>query len=250
MSETRRPRLSILAAEDDPILGRFLVDALAGAGHAVRLATTGHEALAAARAERFDLLLVDQQLPDVDGALLLARLRADPDAASHRATAIAMSGDLPSDRRAALRSIGYAEAWQKPLSLSTLEAIDRLGGADAASDAVTAATAAADLDDTVALSRLGSETTVRALRGLLAGELPRQWRTITDALDGGDVALALATLHRARAGCALCGASAAAAALAALEDALRTGAEAASPRQHADAAVARVVARLATASTR
>lgn len=248
MSEPARPRrLSILAVEDDPILGSFLVDALAGAGHTVRLATTGHEALGAARGERFDLLLVDQQLPDVDGAVLLARLRTDPNAVSSTATAIAMSGDLPADRRAALRSIGYAEAWQKPVSLATLATIDRLGGADAASDAPAAATAAADLDDADALSRLGSETTMRALRGLLAGELPRQWRTITEALDGGDVTSALATLHRARAGCALCGANAAAAALAALEDALRAGVDASSPRKTADAAVARVVARLAAA---
>lgn len=247
MDPAARPGLSILAAEDDPILGRFLVDALVGAGHRVRLAATGAEAIEAARGERYDLLLVDLQLPDADGARWLDRLRHDADAASRATPAIAMSGDLPAGRRAALRAVGFAEAWQKPVSLATLESLDahRLREPLPAEPEAAQGRDPPVLDDAAALLRLGSEATVRALRGLLAGELPRQWRAVTDALDAGNADAALAVLHRARAGCALCGASAVASALAALEEKLRSGADPATARQDAAAAVERTVARLA-----
>jgi CheY-like chemotaxis protein len=247
MDTAARPGLSILAAEDDPILGRFLVDALVGAGHRVQLATTGADALDAARRERYDLLIMDLQLPDADGARLLDRLRHDADAASRAVPAIAMSGELPSDRRAALLAVGFAEAWQKPVSLATLESLDvhRLREPLPAEPEVAPSGDAPLLDDATALLRLGSEATVRALRGLLAGELPRQWRTVTEALDAGDVDAALAILHRARAGCALCGANAAAAALGDLESALRAGVDLGAPRDRATTAVERTVARLA-----
>lgn len=247
MDTAARPGLSILAAEDDPILGRFLVDALVGAGHRVQLATTGADALDAARRERYDLLLVDLQLPDADGARLLDRLRHDADAASRATPAIAMSGDLPSDRRAALLAVGFAEAWQKPVSLATLESLDahRLREPVPAEPEVAPGRDAPLLDDATALLRLGSEATVRALRGLLAGELPRQWRAVTDALDAANVDAALSVLHRARGGCALCGANAASEALGDLETALRAGIDAAAARRRAAIAVERTVARLA-----
>jgi CheY-like chemotaxis protein len=246
MSDPERPRLSVLAIEDDPILGRFLVDALAGAGHSVQLATTGAAALDAARRERFDLILVDLQLPDADGATLLARLRDDAGAASRQASAIAMSGELPPARRAALIAAGFLDAWQKPVSLATLESLDRHRVREPGTDALRAADATDDrlLDDDAALERLGSAATVAALRGLLAGELPRQWRSIGEAVDAGDVQAALAILHRARGGCALCGANAAVAALGGLAHALREGLDPSAARARAGAAVERTVARL------
>jgi CheY-like chemotaxis protein len=247
MDPSARPGLSILAAEDDPILGRFLVDALVGAGHHVKLAKTGADALDAARRERYDLLIMDLQLPDANGAQLLDQLRHDAEAASRAAPAIAMSGELPSDRRAALLAMGFAEAWQKPVSLATLESLDvrRLREPLPAEAEVAPSGDAPLLDDAAALSRLGNEATVRALRGLLAGELPRQWRAVTEALDAGDVNAALAILHRARAGCALCGANAAKEALSNLETALRARIDAAAARRRAAAAVEQTVARLA-----
>lgn len=245
MSEPARPRLSILAVEDDPILGRFLADALGGAGHALRLATTGADALAAARRHRFDLLLVDQALPDTDGATWLERLRGEPDAASRATTAVAMSGELPAPRRAALIAIGYAEAWQKPVPLTVLESVDHLVGRAAAPSQPAGMTAEPmELDDADALARLGSVATMRALRGLLAGELPRQWRQIRDAIEGDHAEEALAVLHRARAGSALCGANLAAAALRDLEAALRGGIDPGMAVGRAEEAVARVLARL------
>lgn len=54
---------------------------LAGAGHEVKIAATGAEALAAIRRSRPDLLLTDADLPGMDGLELTRAVRADPDLA-------------------------------------------------------------------------------------------------------------------------------------------------------------------------
>lgn len=236
---------SVLAAEDDPILGRFLVDALEGLGHRVTLATRLDEALAAARRERFDLLLVDLELADGDGRALVARLRASLDAPSREAPAVAMSGELPPTLRATLLGEGFAEAWQKPVSLAMLRGLVGVGPARQPAEVAPAAADAGNvLDDAAALARLGNEATVRALRRLLARELPLQWHAVREAIRLGDQTRALATLHRTRGGCALCGAVAVADALAAVETALRAGPMPEAMLRRADDAIARTLSAL------
>jgi CheY-like chemotaxis protein len=242
MNASSSQPLRILAVEDDPLIARFLIDALTGAGHDVRLATRGADALDAARAQAFDLLLVDLQLPDTDGAALLAGLRADRAAASRGTTAIAMSGELTRARRTELLALGFTEAWQKPVPLAALESLSAPGGTAAHVAALPdQQLSALVLDDTAALSRLGNEATMRALRGLLAAELPRQWRAVIEAVDAGDPSSALSVLHQARASCTLCGANAAAAALGALEESLRRGDNTTPVRAQADAVITRTL---------
>lgn len=245
MSESKPSALAILAVEDDPLIARFLVDALVGCGHEVQHAACGAQAHELARARKFDLLLLDIQLPDTAGDQLLAALRGDPGVLSRAAPAIAMSGDLPPDRRSELLAIGFREAWQKPVPLATLEALATTGiglPGGVASQAQPPQTL--DLDDDDAVTRLGSVATMKALRGLLAGELPRQWQAICIALDGGDFKGAASVIHRARAGCALCGANAAASALAAIETSLQIGQDTASVRAQADVVITRTLERL------
>lgn len=245
MSESTHPTLAILAVEDDPLVARFLVDALVGCGHEVHHATSGTQAHELARVRQFDLLLLDIQLPDTDGDRLLMALRNDPGVLSRTAPAIAMSGDLPPDRRSELLAIGFREAWQKPVPLATLEALatTRIGlPCNVASGAQPPQ--ALDLDDDDAVARLGTVATMQALRGLLAGELPRQWRAVCVALDGGDFKTAASVIHRARAGCTLCGANAAAAALAAIEASLRNGTDTTIVRAQAEIVITRTLDRL------
>lgn len=238
MNASTRPTLRILAVEDDPLIARFLVDALTGAGHQVCLATLGADGLEEARTKAYDLLLVDLQLPDADGAALLARIRTEPAAASRGAMAIAMSGDLERERRTELLAMGFAEAWQKPVPLAVLESLATPGGVAAHLAAPTdQEQSTLVLDDTDALLRLGTEATVRSLRGLLAAELPRQWRAIVEAIDARDEASALSVLHQARASCTLCGANAAAAALGAVEESLRRGDNTPPARARADVVI-------------
>jgi signal transduction histidine kinase/CheY-like chemotaxis protein len=73
-----RGRETILVAEDDPAVGRFLTAALEGLGYRVVLARDGEEALRAADAERGEvhLLLSDVVMPRMNGRELWERLAA------------------------------------------------------------------------------------------------------------------------------------------------------------------------------
>jgi DNA-binding response OmpR family regulator len=66
----------ILIVEDEERIAAFLSKGLNGAGYAVTWAVSGAEALALARAEPPDLVLLDLGLADMDGMAVLARLRA------------------------------------------------------------------------------------------------------------------------------------------------------------------------------
>jgi CheY-like chemotaxis protein len=68
----------ILVAEDDPALREALREVLALAGYAAVTVSDGMQALAAARAEPPDLVILDQLMPGLDGLSVLRALQADP----------------------------------------------------------------------------------------------------------------------------------------------------------------------------
>ncbi len=70
-------RRTVLIVEDEPDLARVVKRHVEGIGCEVRLAATGEEALAAARAGEFDLVLLDVMLPGIDGLEVCRRLRAE-----------------------------------------------------------------------------------------------------------------------------------------------------------------------------
>ncbi|RZB30641.1 MAG: hypothetical protein SRB1_02921 [Desulfobacteraceae bacterium Eth-SRB1] len=62
-----RMRLNILLAEDNPINQRLAQELLETRGHRVVLTSNGKEAVDAFEKERFDLILMDVQMPEMDG---------------------------------------------------------------------------------------------------------------------------------------------------------------------------------------
>jgi PAS domain S-box-containing protein len=68
---------TILVVEDDVRDQAQLVSALADAGYAVELASTGAEAIARWRARAYDAATIDLLLPDMSGLELLAALRSE-----------------------------------------------------------------------------------------------------------------------------------------------------------------------------
>jgi CheY-like chemotaxis protein len=106
-------RRRILVVEDDPDVCEILEVFLAARGRfEVVVARTGAEAVASARAVPPDAAVVDLELPDADGAEVVARLRED----LPHLPAVACSGKRPQDAAGA----GFAAFHKKPIDLSAL----------------------------------------------------------------------------------------------------------------------------------
>jgi two-component system, OmpR family, response regulator len=205
-------RLSVLVADDDVVGLRFLAECMTTLDHDCTAVSDGPAALAAARATRFDLLLLDLNMPGLGGRALLRSLRADHDARSQRSDAVAMSADLSSGLARELRTDGFIDALRKPLSFAQLE---RLVDASAPAGPAAAVLPAhdpspsgplADLDDEAALRAVGSSDVLDGLRALFATELPGQLALIEHAQRLGDHAAVRDILHRLRSSCRFCGA--------------------------------------------
>jgi signal transduction histidine kinase/CheY-like chemotaxis protein len=128
----KRPARHILLAEDNRVNQRVARAILEKAGHTVVVANNGREAVDAMAATRFDLVLMDMQMPEMDGdeAMAVIRERERP-AGGHMpiiaVTAHAMKGDR--EMCLAAGADGYIA---KPLSaVALLDEIDSLTQASA-----------------------------------------------------------------------------------------------------------------------
>ena len=65
----------ILAVDDSPSMRQMVSIALTGAGYEVEQASDGVEALAIAQKSRFDLVITDVNMPNMDGITLVRELR-------------------------------------------------------------------------------------------------------------------------------------------------------------------------------
>jgi len=125
-TEPRSP-LHVLLAEDNPVNQRVAQRLLEKNGHAVVVANNGREALARYAAAQFDIVLMDVQMPEMDGFAATAAIRQLQETNGTRVpilavTAHAMKGDR--ERCLAAGMDGYVT---KPVHPPTLFAeIDRL----------------------------------------------------------------------------------------------------------------------------
>jgi two-component system, cell cycle response regulator DivK len=113
MSESR-----ILVVEDNPKNLKLMRDVLTYAGYEVLEATSGEDGVRLAGEASPDLVLMDLQLPGIDGAEALRRIRAsevNPDVPVVAVTAFAMTEDR--ERAYEAGFVGYVE---KPISVRGL----------------------------------------------------------------------------------------------------------------------------------
>jgi PAS domain S-box-containing protein len=118
-STTRSPL--ILLAEDNPANAETLLSYLAHRGYRLIQAVNGAEAMELAATQRPDLILMDIQMPGMDGLEAIRQIRANPASAEIpiiALTALAMSGD-----REKCLNVGANEYFTKPVSLKHLIAM-------------------------------------------------------------------------------------------------------------------------------
>ena len=93
----------VLFVDDDDATRAGYAKYLAGNGYDVIPASTGNDALTAAQTSEIDVVVLDMQLPDIDGWEVARRLKASPTTAN--VPIVALTGaDLPHERVSAMRA--------------------------------------------------------------------------------------------------------------------------------------------------
>lgn len=114
--------LRVLLAEDNPINALFARTLLARAGCTVAAVQDGEEAVAAAAASAFDLILLDIRMPRLDGFGAAERIRAS-NGPSASAPIIALTADTGDDERVRAMLAGMDDFVSKPIDAARLLAV-------------------------------------------------------------------------------------------------------------------------------
>ena len=105
----------ILIVEDNARNLKLVRDVLNHVGYRTLEAATAEDGLALAREERPGLVLMDIQLPGMDGVEALARLRSDPATAGARV--LALTAFAMKDDRERFLAAGFDGYLEKPISV-------------------------------------------------------------------------------------------------------------------------------------
>ena len=112
--------LNILLAEDSLVNQKLAVALLEGQGHKVRVVNNGREAFAALQTEKFDMVLMDVQMPEMDGLEATEKIRAREQHTGTHIPIIAMTAHaLKGDRERCL-AVGMDGYIAKPIHAAEL----------------------------------------------------------------------------------------------------------------------------------
>jgi signal transduction histidine kinase/CheY-like chemotaxis protein len=125
LQQAREPAafLRVLVAEDNPVNQRLAVRLLEKRGHRVQVAVNGREALQALDRDEFDLVLMDVQMPEMDGVEATAAIREKEKGSGLHLPIIALTANaMKGDREKYLASgmDGYLAKPIRPLELDEL----------------------------------------------------------------------------------------------------------------------------------
>ncbi|MCA3263138.1 MAG: response regulator [Telmatospirillum sp.] len=120
------PKLDVLAAEDNEVNRTVIKYLLSSLGHTVTFAANGAEALVLWRQHDFDLILMDIQMPEVDGVTATRHIRAAAGAKA-RIPIVALTAHAMDSERAEYLAAGMDAVVTKPIKMGALRAALELG---------------------------------------------------------------------------------------------------------------------------
>lgn len=191
-----RLTLRVLLAEDNRVNQRLATHILERFGHRVELARTGEEAVEAVYRDRFDVILMDIQMPGMDGLEATRRIREFETERGRYTPIVAMTAHAMVGDRDRFIEAGMDDYVSKPISKDrlreVLRGIQRTGAppniVEAVEDGPPAQTASAAPFDRAAFLAQADEDTelVCTLVKVFSEDRPMLMARIEEALEGGD----------------------------------------------------------------
>jgi PAS domain S-box-containing protein len=191
------PALRVLLAEDNPINQQVLSLMLGKAGHRVSVVDNGRKALEALERERFDLVLMDVQMPEMDGLRCARLIRAREKAVGGHVPIVAVTANALQGERQRCLAAGMDDYLTKPVRGQELHAlIERLFGRGGGQGGGQAPVASGSSWLT-ALKEMGFDH--QAVTGLVrtfVETVPGRMETLARAVGEGDAVVVAQTAHK------------------------------------------------------
>jgi PAS domain S-box-containing protein len=185
-----RQKIQILLADDNAINQQLVLRLLGKRGHIVTVASNGREALALLKISRFDLVLMDVQMPEMNGFQATAAIRKEEESTGKHLPIIAMTAHAMEGDRARCLAAGMDGYIAKPIKVEDLvEAIENLGRSpELPKMAPTAKPREQEPIDTAsALVRVeGDVELLNELVALFLKDLPALLTKLREAITAGD----------------------------------------------------------------
>jgi len=223
-----------LVVEDNPVNQKLVQKALRLAGHTGQIASTGKDAVELASTQRFDIILMDVQMPGMDGLETTDAIRERERGTDAHVPILAMTAHaMPGDRERCLRA-GMDGYLSKPVRISDLlRAVDHFASGresafeqDALESQVsdTGSKRMGELDYSAALARVGGDVELlQELAGMFMEEYPKLLDEVHRSVTGTDAPAACNAAHQLKGLLAQFGAETARQAAYAVELAARQG---------------------------
>ncbi len=112
--------LRVLLAEDNPVNQKFAIRVLEGAGHRVSVANNGREAVEHSGSGEFEIVLMDVQMPEMDGLDATRAIRARESGGARRLPIIAMTANAMAGDREMCIDAGMDGYVPKPVKRDLL----------------------------------------------------------------------------------------------------------------------------------
>jgi PAS domain S-box-containing protein len=186
--------LRILVAEDNSVNQRLAVRLLEREGHSVTIAGSGQEAVDLFLQRPFDLILMDVQMPGLDGLQATARIREKERASGGHVPIVATTAQASEADQVRCLASGMDAYVTKPVHVpSLLKMIESVGAGENSMNTELAGEGASvevqlrQLDESLALSRVGGDLDLlKEVIGLFLDDYPSTLEKIKSAVASSD----------------------------------------------------------------
>jgi two-component system, sensor histidine kinase and response regulator len=191
-------RLSVLLAEDNLVNQRVAQGILTARGHTVTVANDGLEALTAFERTSFDLVLMDVQMPEMDGLEATAAIRARERVIGGHVRIVAMTARAMNGDRERCLSSGMDGYLSKPINREMLTATVEQEAPEAveAARSPAASNPEESVDRAELMERLdGDQVLLADVIAIFLDDCPRRLTAIKAAVDQGNAERIEAAAH-------------------------------------------------------